>query len=520
MILMLYSLSSVFLGRSVGLRMPKRAYRGLSQFSLQQTASTLSDGPQIDTIFALSSGGGQKTGVAVIRISGPASDECLMRLLQKLDQGEREISLPKPRLASLRRIFSPGTQDLLDQALILRFPGPNSFTGEDVVELQTHGSRAVIQGVFAALEDCTSDKGRVRPAERGEFTRRAFGNGRMDLTEVEGLADLLEADTAMQRKQALRQMDGHMRVRFEHWREELIRCLAHTEAVIDFGDDAADGDIDETAMDPLRPRIEKMLREINHHLADGRKGEIVRDGIRVALVGPPNAGKSSLVNALARRPAAIVSPSAGTTRDIIELRLDLGGVPCLVSDTAGLRDESDDPIEREGIRRAREALGRADVKVFVGDASDAAAWENAVGMYREDTAREQQEDGLRIFVANKVDACEAEGRPQTPADIVNPFTISCETGEGLTEFEEALAAHIAAMLESRCDEGTLITRERHRAHMMACREHLGRFLEPTVMMDVAAEELRLAMQELGKVTGRVDVEQLLDVIFRDFCIGK
>jgi tRNA modification GTPase len=280
-----------------------------------------------------------------VRLSGPSAGECLKRL-QKPGQ-----ELPEARRASLRKLFCPRSGDTLDQALVLWMPGPRSFTGEDVVELHLHGSRAVILGLFESLEylnGCFREeeigKGGVRAAERGEFTRRAFENGRMDLTEVEGLADLLAADTATQRKQALKQMEGHLRSTFEAWRSELVGCLAHTEAVIDFGDDDREDDVDDSVMWSLSPRVEKLLKEIKMHLADGRRGEMVREGVRVALAGPPNAGKSSLMNALARRPAAIVSPIAGTTRDVVEVRMDLGGMSCIVSDTAGLRSDSSDPI--------------------------------------------------------------------------------------------------------------------------------------------------------------------------------
>lgn len=263
------------------------------------------------TIYALSSGQLSKTGVAVLRLSGPSSRLCLESLTPRQ-------AFPKERMASLRKLICPQTGDLLDQALVLWFPGPKSFTGEDVVEFHVHGSRAVIQGMFAAFEHLDERSYSVRPAERGEFTRRAFDNGKMDLTEVEGLADLLAADTSEQRKQALRQMDGHLRIQFEKWREELIGCLAHTEAVIDFGDDDREDDVNDSAMWALLPRVQHLVDELVVHLQDGRRGEIVREGVRIALVGPPNAGKSSLLNVLAKRPAAIVSPVAGTTRYINE----------------------------------------------------------------------------------------------------------------------------------------------------------------------------------------------------------
>lgn len=265
----------------------------------------------IDTVFSVSSGPVVKSGICVIRLSGPLSKHCL-----------EELSLspvPAPRYASLRKLRCPKTKDVLDSSLVLWFPGPKSFTGEDCVELHVHGSRAVVSGIFSSLSHIGSEcsatgRGSIRPAERGEFTRRAFENGKMDLTEVEGLADLLEADTSEQRKQALRQLEGHLRVRLEHWRDELIHCLAHTEAVIDFGDDDRENDIDDSTMYSLAPRVQALRNTIAGHLQDNRRGEIVREGIRIVLAGPPNSGKSSLLNALARRSAAIVSPTAGTTR--------------------------------------------------------------------------------------------------------------------------------------------------------------------------------------------------------------
>ena len=281
-----------------------------------------------DTIFALSSGQLSKVGVAVIRLSGPQAHFCLEKLVIPpsvnstiVKRVNKVLPFPEPRRASLRRLYCPKTSEMIDHALVLWFPGPKSFTGEDIVELHCHGGRAVILGIFNALESIDEllvsgdgRLGRIRPAERGEFTRRAFENGRMDLTEVEGLSDLLSADTSEQRKQALRQMDGHLRIFFERWRNELIGCLAHTEAVIDFGDDDREDDINDSTMYSLIPRVEVLRNELLVHLDDDKRGELVRDGVRVVLVGPPNVGKSSLMNALARRPAAIVSPIAGTTR--------------------------------------------------------------------------------------------------------------------------------------------------------------------------------------------------------------
>jgi len=394
----------------------------------------------------------------------------------------------------------------------------------------------------------SSSGGGIRPAERGEFTRRAFDNGRLDLTEVEGLADLLEAETSLQRTQALRQMEGHLRSTFETWRAELVRGLAHTEAVIDFGDDDREDDVNDSALDALMPRIGDLASAIQGHLLDGRRGELVREGVRIALVGAPNAGKSSLINALARRPAAIVSPIAGTTRDVVSVRLDLGGVPCVVSDTAGLRaaGEASDVVEVEGMARARTAFMEAQIRVFVIDASDEAAAAAGEGVFEgllaeskienEDNSilgSETSSGPVVLRVLNKADLMVASATPPLPSPS-SSYTVSCVTGAGLAVLEEALAHAVQKLLANGTplvaagavgpspQEGVLITRERHRRHLQQCLGHLHRFLgkEGRLPMDAAAEELRLATLELGKLTGRVDVDELLDVIFRDFCIGK
>ncbi len=498
-----------------------------------------------DTIFALSSGPMTKTGVAVIRLSGRQAGEAL-KILQKVpermrSQGYKQNSYPKSRLACVRYLFDPLSGDMLDQALVLWMPGPRSFTGEDVVELHTHGSRAVIMGIFSALEYIDNnrnqfegfERGGIRAAERGEFTRRAFDNGRMDLTEVEGLSDLLDADTNLQRVQALKQMEGHLSAVFERWRAALVKFLAHTEAVIDFGDDDREEDVDDSSLYMLLPKVKELRIEIETHLQDGRKGELVREGLRIALAGPPNAGKSSLMNALAKRPAAIVSPIAGTTRDIVEVRMDLAGVSCSVSDTAGLRDSTDDPIELEGIKRAREAFRRAHLKVFVGDASDPASMKQAATMLKsmqDDSSLDEEgvtgmagEDKV-LFVLNKKDLVvdDSADSSLTSQGLIDAtfVPISCSTGEGLAELEQTLETSIQDLVSSSSGEGTLITRERHRRHLQRCAAHLDEFLNGTLPMDAAAEELRLASLELGRVTGRVDVEELLDIIFKDFCIGK
>eukprot|EP01034_Spumella_vulgaris_P034648 gene34648-42737_t len=355
----------------------------------------------------------------------------------------------------------------------------------------------------------------------------------MDLTEVEGLADLLEAETSQQRKQALRQMDGHQRKIYEAWRQELVRCLAHTEAVIDFGDDDREDDVTDAALEALFPRVAQLATELRRHLGDGRRGEMVRDGMRIALAGPPNAGKSSLLNALARRPAAIVSPIAGTTRDVVQVRLDLNGVPCTVSDTAGLRVDSSDPIEQEGMRRAREEFRLAHVRLFVADSSDQQALQTALTLLDEVLVSEEVGNsepgavkGSVLLVLNKSDLISSNSSDVTNSIIPSAFTthsVSCASGEGISALEQAVSVAVDRLLESGSGSGgesPLITRERHRRHVTQCAAHLDRFLARTLPMDAAAEELRLAMMELGRVTGATDVEELLDVIFRDFCIGK
>ena len=536
-----------------------------------------------DTIFALSSGPMVKSGVAVIRLSGPSCRDILSSLMQP--RGETlaqdlyysvRPSFPRPRHASVRKLYCPTTGDLLDQALVLWMPGPHSFTGEDVCELQVHGSRAVILGLFGALrvlDDARAGKG-IRPADAGEFTHRAFDHGRMDLTEVEGLSDLLAAETPLQRKQALRQMEGHLSKQFEAWRKVLVKCLAHTEAVIDFGDDDREDDVDDEALHALMPLVRQLRNDIEFHLQDGGKGELVREGVRVALVGPPNAGKSSLLNLLAKRPAAIVSPIAGTTRDIVEVRMELGGVPCIVSDTAGLRDSTEDPIELEGIKRARDTFKRAQIKVFLSDGSDEQSLQSSTAMLNallpslsvapsvsaSATLENDGDDGddfddiesYRVMIVrNKIDLQEKKqslqpgsststssnsssssnnintsgtimGFDSTTAMNATVYDISCVSGNGISALEEGLHTNISSLLQSDkvAEESTLITRERHRRHLKICADHLDCFLYDSLLMDSAAEELRLAALELGKVTGRVDVEELLDVIFRDFCIGK
>jgi tRNA modification GTPase len=469
--------------------------------------------------------------VAVVRVSGVGAFDAARRMLSS------PSLLPEPRVAALRRLRDPATREILDQALVLCFPGPRSFTGEDVVELHLHGSRAVIAGVTGAL----AASGAARPAERGEFTRRAFENGRMDLTEVEGLADLIAADTAEQRRQALRQLGGDVRAVFEGWREELKGCLAHAEAVIDFGDDVDDG-----AFEAVLPRVAALRAEMARRVNDDRRGEIVRGGVRVAIVGPPNAGKSTLLNILARRPAAIVSPVAGTTRDVVEVSLDMNGVPVVVSDTAGLRDGADDPVEVEGMRRARQAAAAADVTLFVQDASSASfsldrpAAALSLGAAGEPSDKPAASTPI-LLVANKVDLLDGScgGVANAGGRDRRVFRTSLKDGLGVDALLDGLEAAVRNRLNGgsggeRTEGGgtprdvPIITRVRHRYHVERAVEAMDAFHRgrtgPTrdhyLPMDLATEELRIASRELGAVTGAIHIEEVLDVIFSDFCIGK
>ncbi|PWC63603.1 tRNA modification GTPase MnmE [Azospirillum sp. TSH7] len=439
------------------------------------------------TIYALATAPG-RSGVAVVRISGPEAGSALAALTGR--------PLPAPRCAVLTKLRDPRTGDALDDALVLRFTAPASFTGEDVVELHLHGGRAVVTGVIEALATLPG----LRLAEPGEFTRRAFENGKLDLTEAEAVADLIDAETTAQRRQALRQMEGALGKLYDGWRERLTRALAHIEADIDFAEDDLPGGV----ADAVRPVIAGLADEIAAHLDDGGRGERLREGLHIAIVGAPNAGKSSLLNAIARRDAAIVSARAGTTRDIIEVHLDLGGYPVVLADTAGLREAAADEVEEEGIRRARDRAARADVKVAVFDATTLPDLDPAtLDLIDRDT----------VVVFNKTDLATATDlRPD-----LAPILVSAHTGTGLKTLEETLTAFSADRLA--IGSAPSLTRARHRAALMECRESLLRALDAP-LPELAAEDVRLASRALGRITGRVDVEDLLDVIFRDFCIGK
>ncbi len=442
--------------------------------------------PDRPTIFALSSGR-PPAAIAVLRVSGPRAGDAITALCGKL---------PEPRRAALRRLRAPATKAVLDEALVLWFPGPNTETGEDMVELHLHGGRAIIAAVQHELGKLAD----FRPAEAGEFTRRAFENGRMDLTAVEGLADLVFAETEAQRAQAMRQYQGVLGKRAEDWRQRLIGALALVEARIDFSDEA---DVPEDLVGPAVHAARELLEEIEKTLQDAHRGERLREGVVVAIAGPPNAGKSSLLNRLARREAAIVSPHAGTTRDVIEVHLDLGGYPVTLLDTAGVR-ESHDPVEQEGVRRARERAAAADLLLWLEDsAAEGAA-----------TARNDSKESW--VVRNKADLLDS--LPKLPTESKNTFEISALTGFGLDGLVAELTRFASDFFAT--GEPALVTRERHRAALAQTAEALRRAVALAGPDELVAEELRAGAQALGRLTGRIDVEDVLDVIFRDFCIGK
>lgn len=441
----------------------------------------------MSTIYALSSGA-CPSGVAVMRVSGP---ECRVVLETMIG------SPPKPRAAALRSIRDR-TGVEIDRGLVLWMPGPGSFTGEDTIEFQVHGSRAVVRALAAALGSFEG----VRPAEAGEFTRRAFLSGRIDLTEAEGLADLLAAETEAQRRQALAQSEGSLRRLYEGWRSALIEARALIEADLDFADE---DDIPGSVADRAFTEIEALRTAIARHLDDGHRGELIRDGLQVVILGPPNAGKSSLLNALARRDVAIVTDEAGTTRDLIEVRLDLDGHSVTVVDTAGLR-ETAGAVEREGIRRALERSERADLVLWL-QAPDVPGSEAPVV------------EDCRIWrVDAKADLLDAEGAVANDGSAERRFALSTRTGFGIDALISALSEEAAARTGSG---GAVVpTRERHRVLLARMLDGLAEAIRHRNDLEIAADRLRAASDDLGRMTGRIDVEDLLDHIFGSFCIGK
>jgi tRNA modification GTPase len=462
-----------------------------------------------DTIFALATAPGT-AGVAVLRISGPRARTAL----ETLTRG----SLPKPRFAAHRKLFAApegappvGAERLaddsaaIDDGLVLWFPGPASFTGEDVAELHVHGGRACVEAVARAL----GAVGGLRPAEAGEFTRRAFENGKLDLTRAEALADLVAAETEAQRRQAMDQFLGALAGRYESWRNALIGLSGELEAAIDFSDE----ELPEGLISGVFPRISGLMAEIEGHLNDDHRGERLREGLRAVILGAPNVGKSSLLNKLAGREVAIVAETAGTTRDVIEVHLDLGGLPVTVADTAGLREGAED-VEVEGIRRARAHAAGADIKILVFDAE---VWPEL------DPETKDLMDEASLLILNKVDLRDPRKDASeilyvgVGSEKIPIYSVSARTEVGLAE---ALSA-LEAMAQERIGPGASapITRARHRAALEETLEALRR-TAPERPVELNAEDLRLAARALGRITGGVDVEDVLDHVFREFCIGK
>lgn len=438
-----------------------------------------------DTIFALSSGR-LPAAIAVVRVSGPRAREALEKLVGKV---------PEPRRGAHAIVRDPASGEVIDDALALWFPGPKSETGEDVVEFQLHGGRAILAAVFQALGNMDE----VRPAQAGEFTRRALLNGKLDLSAVEGLGDLIAAETEAQRRQALAQYRGALAAKVEGWREELIGVLAQLEAAVDFVDE---GDVPEDLLTPAMAAAARLRVEVMAALESAERGEKLREGFVVAIGGPPNAGKSTLLNRLAQREAAIVTDIPGTTRDPIEVSLDLKGVPVILVDTAGVR-ETNDPVEREGVRRALARAEGADLLLWLVEA-------DAKEVPPHPPARET------IIVRTKSDQVDSD--VQLRLRDVGQIVLSAKTGAGMDE----LIGILSREAEALGGEAALVThaRQRHALEETANRIAAAMSVAAPGREEIVAEELRLAARALGRVTGRVDVEDVLDQVFRNFCIGK
>ncbi|XP_035210528.1 tRNA modification GTPase GTPBP3, mitochondrial-like isoform X2 [Stegodyphus dumicola] len=487
------------------------------------------------TIFALSTPPGI-SAIAVIRISGPRAADVFYRLTKVTE-------LPNYRKILLCKLKDPVSMELLDKAIMLWFPSPNSFTGEDVCELHIHGGNAVIKSVLNALHKLPH----FRFAEAGEFTKRAFLAGKLDLTEVEGLADLLHAETEAQHKQALKQLGGALHNLYNSWADKIKKCLARLEAYIDFSEDQH---LDNTILDTVKCNVDKLKQEIASHLLDKRKGEKLRSGVFAVLVGRPNVGKSSLLNNLCKREIAIVSSTAGTTRDIIETSLNLGGYLVNISDTAGIRETSDS-VEQEGVKRTKERSRKADILIFVMESKQVLKLMDSYSLKETDILTyllrvELGEDffndlknlqnssdenecsthiGMNvILLLNKIDLLSPEEFQRiSHLENSNPAicAISSTEGMGMGRFVDHFSRNVQEICCGHRGEEPTITQERHRQYVQKCYEHLMEF-ESLLECDIAiaAYNLRNAANELGKITGKIRVDDILDIIFKDFCIGK
>ena len=443
------------------------------------------------TIFALSSGQGT-SGIAVIRISGPE----VKTVISKLTNGD----IPEPRVATLKKINKINTNELIDEGILLWFPGPNSYTGEDMAEFHVHGSVAVvlaIQNSISKIENC-------RIAEPGEFTKIAFQNGKINLLKAESISDLVRSETEMQRQQAIKIMSGKNSEIYNFWRSSLLKVLANIEAKIDFPEE----DLPEKIINEIKLSSSKIKSEIKKVLDDKKVGEIIREGFKIAILGPPNAGKSSLLNYLSKRDAAIVSEVAGTTRDVIEVHLNIDGYPVILSDTAGIR-ESKDEIEKKGINLALKKAENADLNIVVIEPKKAHFTGFLKGLVSSDKT---------LVVVNKSDL----GIENMLEDFrqYNPIYISIKKEKNV----DTLISKIRNNLKNKflSNQNILITRERHRLHLEQCLIHLENFENKSDEQDFdkAAEDLRQAARELGVIVGKFDVEEILGSIFNDFCIGK
>lgn len=444
-----------------------------------------------DTIFAPASGSA-RAGVSIIRISGPRSDEVLTKLLRG--------ALPRARFASLRKLRDPKTSSIIDEALVLRFTAPASFTGEDMAELQVHGSPAVIEALGTVLYSLG-----LRMAEAGEFTRRAFENGRMDLTEAEGLADLIDAQTDRQRVQALRQMDGGLRATYETWRETILDALAQIEGEIDFPDE---GDVPDELAHQALPGLQDLSRGLQKALDESGRGEAIRHGVDIAIIGAPNSGKSTLINGLTGNDTAIVSHIAGTTRDVLDAHLNIDGLPVRISDTAGLR-MTEDVIEAEGVRRARARASQADLRIGVVDLTKQD--EEAVSLFK----LLQPGD---VLLMNKADLYVSKD------DNVSRGTfyverIAANSHEGISRARAILSEILKKRFSMTEDAG--LTRARHRDCVIRCKEAVDRaMIALSRAPELAGDDLRQALHGIKELAGEADIEAVLDRIFSRFCIGK
>ncbi|EDW33943.1 GL21987 [Drosophila persimilis] len=470
------------------------------------------------TIYSLSSGH-VKCGVSVIRVSGPQTKRALRAIVGCNDYE------PKARQAYLKSFFHPISKEMIDRGLLLWFPGPASFTGEDACEFQVHGSLAVI----AAMLDALGRLDGLRPAEPGEFTKRAFFGGKLDLTEVEGLADLIHAETEAQRKQALLQSMGALGRLYNKWRKRLIRCAAHLEAYIDF---AEEEQIEGGVILQLTKELKAVRGEIRNHLNDQRQGELLRDGVRTVIIGAPNVGKSSLLNLLCQRSVSIVTEQAGTTRDIIETMHNFGGYPVIFSDTAGLRRNTADSIEREGMARAKKCLAESDLILLLTDAMAVRELDSneTVAGYVESYLNELDIasdlcSGKRVqLVANKTDTLSLEECHRLDK-LSSILSISCHKPANMATFLNALEQQLQELCGTPRAEHPRITNTRYRQQLERCIENIDIFLrdyKPDVFPDmaIAAAKLRNSVRCIERITGHVSCEDILDVVFKDFCIGK